>query len=358
LKPLILILTIFNYSAILGQTKCAIGFVQNSNEIVYDEEQIDNTLGLSNYSAFFLGESHTIDFEPEFKYNFIKHLNSKYGVRDIFMEIGYSAAYFFNQFLLRGDTQILKENRSLYLWGQYKVFWQKLYTYNNSLPDSLKLTIHGIDFERNEIFSLLEKAKYSDSLIPIHLQKTFLDIRSLSTKKELFFTDKEFKNELTKLRSTFLKHENDLRVIYKDKFDVVFNAITNQVPVVVSVNPRNKVWFENLKKIIVQNNIKKFVGFFGSAHTRYNNATSLTVALKDSDFFKGQILNIATIYSHFISTGGPNQIIEYGFKEKEVFETFYNKACRASIVKSSDVPKTTFKTESDFILFAKEIVDR
>lgn len=347
------------YSSVtFGQTNCAIGFIQNSNKIYYNQKEIDSIIEPYKYDAFFLGESHTIDFEPDFKYNFIKHLNSKYAVRHIFMEIGYSAAYFFNQFLQTGDTTILKENRLPYLWGHYKTFWRDLYEYNKMLPDTLKLLIHGIDFERNEIFKLLEKTKSSNSIIPVYLRPTFLNIQNLSLNKDLFFSDKEFKNELSKLKMTFLNYEDDFKIIFKNNFNVVKNALTNEVPTKTTVNPRNKIWLENIKEIITQNNITKFIGFFGGAHTRYNSSTSLTVTLSNSNFFKGKILNIATIYNHFISTGGANQIVEYGYKEKEIFDKFYNKSCRAVIIKSSNIPKTTFKTESDFVIFAKEIIER
>lgn len=325
---------------------------------MYNQKVIEDIIEPSKYDAFFLGESHTIDFEPEFKYNFIKHLNSKYAVRDVFMEIGYSAAYFFNQYLQTGDTSILKENRLPYLWGHYKSFWRNLYEYNNSLPDSLKLIIHGIDFERIEIFKLLEKTKQKNSIIPDYLQQTFSDIQKLNKNNELFLNDKEFKKQLSKLKLTFLQYENDFKILYKDNFNVVHNALGNETPRTIKVNPRNKFWLGNIKDIIVQQKIKKFIGFFGGAHTRYNNTSSLTVALKSCDFFKGEILNIATVYNHFISTGGPNQIIEYGYKEKELFEKYYDIKCRAVIVKSSNIPKTTFKTESDFVIFAREIIDR
>ena len=66
-----------------GQTTCAIGFIPNSNQISYNQQYIDSTLEAFKYNAFFLGEDHTIDFEPEFKFNFIKHLYSLYGVRNV-----------------------------------------------------------------------------------------------------------------------------------------------------------------------------------------------------------------------------------------------------------------------------------
>jgi hypothetical protein len=357
MKRFYFLLAFFYSCSALGQDNCPIDFIPYSNKILYNQKVIEEIIEPSKYSAFFFGESHTINFEPEFKFNFIKHLNSKYAVKDIFMEIGFSAAYFFNRYLRSGDTTELKNNYLPYLWGHYKDFWHDLYDYNKLLPDSLKLVIHGIDFERKEIFKLLEKAIQKNKRVPSHLEPTFSEIHMLSTNKELFWRDKEFRNALSMLKSKFQKYEIDFKILYGDDFNVVYNALTNKVPPVSTVNPRNKVWIENVKQIIISNNIKKFIGFFGGAHTRYNNSTSLTVSLKKCDYFKGNILNIATIYNNFISIGGANQIFDYGYNEKDVFDKFYNKNCRAVIIKSSHIPRTTFKTESDFVLFAREIID-
>jgi hypothetical protein len=358
MKRLFFPLLLLCSATVLGQPHCAIGFIDSSNRIAYNQAAIEAIIQPAGYAAFFLGESHTVDFEPEFKFHFIRHLHARYGVKDVFMEIGYAAAYFFNQYLQTGDTAILTDNRLLYLWGHYKDFWYNLAAYNRLQPDSSKIRIHGIDFERTEIFKLLEKAKPAHASLPEHLQATFADIQNLSADKELFVMDKQFKKALIKLRSTFLRYEDDFKVLYQQNFPVVYKAITNEVPITPTVNPRNKVWLENIKNIIAQYNIHRFIGFFGGAHTRYNNPTSLTVALRQSHFFSGKIVNIATMYHHFISTGGDKQVVAYGYKEKDVFEQFYDKSCRAVIIPSATIPTTTFKTASDFVLMAKEVVDR
>ncbi|MBK6381329.1 MAG: hypothetical protein IPF72_17305 [Chitinophagaceae bacterium] len=360
MKRLFFLLTFLYSFKALGQDNCPIDFIPKSNKILYNQKVIEEIIEPSNYSAFFLGESHTINFEPEFKFNFIKHLNSKYGVKDVFLEIGFSAAYFFNKYLLSGDTTIFINNSLPYLWGHYKDFWNDLYNYNKLLPDSVKIVIYGLDFERKEIFKLFEKAIQPNVAIPIHLQKTFEDIQTLNRNRNLFFGDTEFKKRYQKLSSTFQTYQNDFKTLYGDNYKIIYNAITNKASPNLSLNQRNKIWLENIKQIITEKSITKFIGFFGLAHTRYNNSTSLTVALKQCDFFNGEILNISTIYKDFISTDNPNpnEVVEYGYKEKSVFDKFYNKNCRAVIIKSSNVPKTSFKTESDFVIFAKEVSDK
>ncbi len=356
LKRLYLLISFLYSVPLFGQTNCAIGIIPNSNEISYNQNEIDSTLELSKYDAFFLGETHTVDFEPEFKFHFIKHLNSKYGVKDIFMEIGYSAAYFFNQYLQTGDTNILQTNRLPYLWGKYKIFWKNLRIYNSTLPDNLKIVVHGIDFERIEIFKLLEKARDTSIQISENLRQTFETIYAKSSDNNLVFGDKEFTKTLSSMKEIFSKHTVEFKLLFKNNYSIVKNSLNNISNANSSFSERNENWLINLTQIIIDNKISKFIGFFGTAHTRYNNKASLTVAIKNSNFFKGNILNIATVYSHY-SQGG-NQIFEYGHNEVETFEHYYNKNCRAVIVKSSEVPKLNFKTESDFIIFAKDIMDR
>ena len=351
--------TFFFFLNSFGQDSCQIGFVSNSNKILYNQASIENIIEPSKYKAFFLGESHTINFEPEFKFNFIKHLHSKYSVKDIFMEIGNSAAYFFNLYLQKGDTTILLSNQLPYLWGHYKDFWKNLYDYNKSLPDTLKISIHGLDFERKEIFNLLLKAKQPGSDIPAHLQQTFVEIENLRNDQKLFFGDKEFRKAISKLSTTYEQYESDFKTLYGDNYKIVQKAFANKATSNLSINQRNQYWFDNMKEIFTESKIGRFIGFFGSAHTRYNNSSSLTVSLKQSDFFQGEILNISTIYKNFITSDNAfnNRVLEYGYKEKDIFEKFYNKNCRAIIVKSINIPKTNFKTESDYIIFAEEISD-
>jgi hypothetical protein len=348
------------FAGLLAHTQeCAIGLAGNQNEILYSRGKVDSILHLAQYEAIFFGEGHTLYFEPEFKYHFIKHLHEVYGIKDVFMEMGYAAAWFFNQYLRTGDSSILKDNHLIFLWGQYSYFWNRLYLYNTSVPDSMKISIHGIDFERREIFSMLDKAKDSAVPIPVYLQTIFDEVHQLSTTNEkIFWDDSGFEKKLKQIKMVFAGYENDFKKLYKHNYAAVYQALTNKVPATSRVEPRNKVWLENIKQAIIGNDIKKLVGFFGSAHMRSGNRTSLPAALQHSDFFKGDILNISSVYKHFISSGGAEDIIESGSNEKELLDKFYDSRCRAVIVPSKLVPGNSFKKQSDFILFAKDIMNR
>ena len=350
---------LFFTSTLFGQTNCVIGNAENSNSIIYNEIEVDKIIDFTKYNAIFYGEGHVRDFEPEFKLNFIKHLNNKFGVKDIFMEISYSAAYFYNLYLQSGNSQILSDVKSIYSIGKYKSFWFNLYQFNKIKPDSLKTIIHGIDFERTEVFKLLENLKPRDILIPEYLKNTFNDISRLSRDTSLFAFDKPFETEFSKIKLALSNHENDFKLIYGHHFKTILSVLNNKTPITVKVIPRNKIWYKNLIEIVAENNIERFIGFFGAAHLNYENSTSLSVKLEHNKAFQGHILNITGIYHHFFSygyMGSTPKIFEYGKNEKEIYDKYANKNCRATLVSTEKIHEKNINKKADYILFAKDIV--
>jgi hypothetical protein len=274
------------------------------------------------------------------------------------MEIGYSAAYYYNLYLQTGDTTILTENKFAYNPKSYRSFWYSLYQYNKSQPEKLKIRIHGVDFERTEVLKLLEELKKKDAPIPKYLQSTFNDITRLSKDTTLSAFGKTFKNEIGKIKTAFFKYEDDFKLIYGNNFMIISSSIYNQAPITTKVKSRNKIWYDNMNKIISENHIQKFIGFFGKSHTRYDNPTSLTVTLKNSKVFNASIVNILSIYHNFLSygyMGDTPKIAEYEPKKQELYEKFAKKNCRATLV-SSDKINDPKKTKADYILFAKDII--
>ena len=350
---------LFTTSITHGQNKCAIEKIENSNEISYDELEIEKIIDFKKYKAIFYGESHTRDFEPEFKFNFIRHLNKKFGVKDVFMEIGYSAAYFYNLYLNTGDTLILKYNNSIYSNGKYKIFWGKLFKYNKTTPDNLKIKIHGIDFERNEALKLFDTLKIKDALIPKNLITTFEKITILSDDKSLSAFDKRFHTEFSKIKSTFLDNENYIKNIYGENHEILKSILNNKTPTTNKIKPRNMIWFNNISEIIKDKKIEKIVCFFGASHTSNDKVSSITNKIKEIENFKDSILTIKGIYNHFFSYGQMSdtpQIFEFGHKEKEIFEKYSNPFCRATIVLTTTCSEKKLKNKADYIMFAKDIM--
>lgn len=354
--PVFIVLLLQGYLA-AGRQDCLISTVSRTGELLYNDAAIDSTLHLSAYRAFFVGESHTGDFEPRFKFCFIKQLHERYGVKDVFMEIGYAAAWFYNRYLETGDSSLLSNKQLIYMGGVYPEFWKKLYQYNSTFPDSLKITIHGIDFERAEIFKLLEAAKDKDVQLPVDLQPVLQHIHYLATGTALSWKDSRFEAELTGIRKAMQQYPEQFRILYGPNFERVYQAVMNTTPATNAVNPRNKAWRYNLEQTIKDKKIQRFVAFFGSAHTRYGNKTSLTSVFRQNPLFEDKVLHIATLYRHFKTPVINGSFVDYNPGEQELFEQFYNNNCRAVILPSKQLAGATYKSESDYVILASEIAD-
>lgn len=335
----------------VAQQDCMMGTAPGSGELRYQDKAIDTLLHLRDYRAFFVGESHTDDFEPKFKYCFIRQLNRDYGVRDVFMEIGQSAAWFYNRYLETGDSSLLQGKRLVYMTGGYAGFWKQLYAYNQTLPDRLKIRIHGVDFERTDMFSMLLAAADKRQPVPAVLTDTWAHIHALAADTALDWRTDRFENERATLRASLQQYAAEFKLLYGADFNYVYQAVMNTTPSTTAVNPRNKAWRPRLLQILQENNISCFAAFFGTAHTRYGNKTSISNAVKEEPLFRDRILHIATLYRHF-RTG--NRFTEYSPGEAIIFEKYYNSNCRAVIVPSVQLSGAGYKSESDYVILASE----
>lgn len=341
-----------------AQNTCTIEALPETNAIKYNREALEKIIPFGDTDAIFFGESHSRNFDPAFKYHFITHLNERYGVRDIFMEIGKSAAYIYNQFLQSGDTSIFKKYSLVYNQGYYKNFWIKLYAFNASRPVDLQLRIHGVDFERTEIFKLLLALKSEMIIVPDHLQNTFTEIKLLAEDRSLFTFDEKFVKAVSSVKKIFKQNNADFEKIYGGNCAIVADILNNNAPVTSKVNPRNHVWYSHMKSAIDTFQIHKFVAFFGRSHTNEANEGSLPQLFKkaNSSF---RIISIAGIYHQLQGYGKSADelvIYEYGYKEKDLYEQNANKNCRANMVAFNSIIGNKPTVKADYYLFIKDLM--
>ncbi len=148
-----------------------------------------------------------------------------------------------------------------------------------------------------------------------------------------------------------MSYEMELKFWFKISY-VCFSITTK-------VKSRNKIWYDNMNKIISENYIQKFICFFGKSHTRYDNPTSLTVTLKDSKVFNASIVNILSIYHNFLSygyKGDTPKIVDYEPKKQQLYGKYASKNCRATLVLTDKIDDP-IKRKADCILFAKDIIN-
>jgi hypothetical protein len=349
---------IFLFQDLHAQSVCALGFEKESNKINYNRSEVEKSIALENIDAVFYGETHSDNFEPEFKLHFIQHVNDRFGIRDVFMEISISAAYFFNEFLVTGDTTRLQQMRLIYN-NRYNIdFWRGLYTYNSSLVSEKKLRIHGVDFERVEVFKLLDELKKDQQLIPIELKAVFDSIHQLATDKSLFAFHPQFEPSFNWVKKILKTNEAQLQVIYGNNYPIIQAALNNKAPVTTRVNPRNPKWFELMKTTINNVGIQKFVAFFGRSHTNDDNSNSMPQLFKQT-IQPNRVCTIAGVYYNHQGKGktAEEMIIQpYGYKEKDVYEENAQKDCRATIVAANQLKKSKPTTKADYYVFAKDFI--
>lgn len=343
---------------LFSQTKCVVCHQDSCKGFIYNEQGLEEKISFLNFEAVFFGESHTTDFEPVFKLHFIKHLNRLMGVRNVFMETGISAAYFFNRYLETGDSTFLSNNRGIYKWGKYKIFWEQLYLFNKTLPDSLRIRIHALDFERKEALSLLYGLR--KGAIPRSLKSAFDLIEEMKNDASLTWTDKAYKSGLSRICKEMLANPLEVKDVYKENAEIIFSVLNNKTPVTYKAGPRNKYWAQRIQETTSAYGIKRFICFAGKAHLSYDNPGSVLRILKQTPFSENRILLINSLYHHFKSMGYMGEapkIFEYEYGTEETYKKHMEENCRAIVIPVRAIQKKNIRNKADYILFAKEIAD-
>ena len=99
---------------------------------------------------YIAGEIHGVKENALVKMALIEDLSKNYGVRRIALELGFFDSLGINEYLKRGDEKILKSVLDnyphTYASAQSEVaFWRNLFSYNQSLEESRKLSVVGVD---------------------------------------------------------------------------------------------------------------------------------------------------------------------------------------------------------------------
>ena len=240
-------------------------------------EALSSIIDFENYSAFLVGEGHAVSANSDIKLNFIKFLNQNYGVRHIIDEVGYFSSIMKNRFLETGDESIIHEYLETFK-GTFSYtkevydFYMNLYEYNQTLPESERIILHGIDvghgwesgikivlgilLEQNSempeevkrAYDIIAKADISQSELGVL-------INSIDENKDIF---QEY------LGNDYIDFKFALRSIWQG---MVYAETQN--------NLSARVLFigENMRDVHTEFEIDKFFGMFGGLHTVLNSTT-------------------------------------------------------------------------------------
>ncbi|HTN17296.1 MAG TPA: hypothetical protein VL092_06425 [Chitinophagaceae bacterium] len=361
MKIRILLCCLLLKSVLLTRAQPAVHFPKTQDRsISYQGKALDSLIGFCSYKAIFFGECHTVFFEPDFKFRLICQLHETCGIRDVFMEIGHSAAFLFNGYLETGDTSLLYHPRLAYMYqnGNYASFWRNLYLYNKGLAEADKIRIYGVDFERVEVFKVLLSLMPAGREIPGPLLPVFEKIKVLSVDTTLGHFDKRFAAELKTLADMFRQEENAAKNFYGAAFPQVADIVRNESPHTTHVDPRNKAWAAYMESVIRDQHIDKFVAFFGSAHMGYSYGHSMPNKIKALSGFEKKVLSINSVYFNVLG-GQKNTLLPYaglikGKNRDFLFRTYLPGTDRAVVYRAQDIQDAELSRSADYVLLVDE----
>lgn len=342
----------------IAQDKLCIYSGRQAGTLAFNAVQVNNLMHLDAYKGIFFGEQHNNTFDPLIKYCFIATMSQSLGLRHVFIETGAAAAWRFNQYLQTGDTSWLYSVSLPFTVGGYRRFWQQLYDYNKILPANKKLVMHGIDFERTEVFTTLLQLMPEGQAVPASLQALADTLTAHRADKPLAMYSMEdgkmtgindnsvFIHTLEYIQDELRAHQADAKTLYGANYPVVEAIITNPNKVTVKPVQRNKSMYKVMEKIIAAEHIDKFIGFFGNMHTSYKVGSSLANAAADLPGMKpADILNVSVYVNDMYDP------VEMRNRIKDLDMLLrMNRNCRASIIPVALVP--SYRKEADFIIVA------
>lgn len=344
---------------------------QNKQEIDFDEFKDLSDLkllssGNTEIKVYLGGETHLVACNPQIKFKLLKYLHKNAGVKYYLLELPHSFAWLFN-LELKKDT--------IPDWIERRLFYKKLYQYNNSLAESDRIEIIGADIERvhEQTIFVLEKIMNKDTDVPTEISARYKEIISLYNKfmENRTLTDSirenlkslayELSEDLEKNETAYRKH------LKKDffHFDIIVGNLinnyearwgeSNELDNQQAVGLREKSMFETFLKFYPKLEGNVF-GQWGSMHVRqdttgterkgdeistWTNPNTFAYALNNNSLspVKGKVISIGYNYLHCFSSQQNRQYSEKGIATASILD----KETEDLMLKVSDSNFTLFK---------------
>jgi hypothetical protein len=330
---------------------------------------LDGPAGLVDYKAFFVGEFHGVYGVPEIKLALIKYVCEHYDITDVFMEVGYSTAWLYNQYLQTGDTTLFTSPVLTYAQKKpNRDFWQKLYVYNNGLKH--KLTIHGMDFERMDFVKALKLMMPKDKERPAQIRGilSYLDTLSIKSANADIHNKDRAGNELNQLydsvRQHFITNRTAYRKYYRPYFKDVEQVLLNE-NTLSKYADRNKAMYHNVVKDLKNEKIKKFIVFAGLNHANKEGGFTLCSRLMNAEGLKDRLATIAMICKdcydwqqkpehRFESFRGPLTYVADTVLLKSIYQRYYSAACPYTLLPAATTANKKVTDFSDYLILMRD----
>ena len=183
----------------------------NANSFIL-QNNLTNIISIfDKYSFFVIGERHGGQVNYDIFKSFIEYLNERYGVKHIIIEEGFSRSMLINLFLKTKNEKIIDFLKK-YSIKQDLLFINWLKEYNENKPDSLKIILHGVDYEQRAEQVMLINLLYfllPNNEAPEQISDIMIRLRNINS---LYFTER------VQLVNDLIKSSKNDSSIYKKYF--------------------------------------------------------------------------------------------------------------------------------------------
>ncbi len=328
-------------------------------------------IDFSGNDVFFLGEFHGVYGVPGIKLALLEHLAAHYGITDVFMEIGHSSAWLYNEYLRTGDTALFSSPAIAYSQKQPdRDFWKNLYAYNLTLNHSI--TIHGMDFERMEFLKVLKllMPPGKEKPQPIAAMLTYIDTVSIPTANADIHDKDEpghiFNALYDSIRRNIEQNKQLYSQYYGAGYKVVEQIMFNENTFAKYAN-RNAAMYHNIIKAAQEQGIRKFIVFAGLNHAdmSYAATQSLCNRLSETPAYKHKLTSIAMVckncYDWELAPAyrqaayrAPATYVSDTTLVSNIFKRFYNSGCSYTMLPSAAVNDSRVSNCSQYIILLKD----
>lgn len=338
-----------------------------ANILAYGQVEISNKEYFKNFfdskgkNLLLIGENHASSAASTIYPRLIKYHQKKNELKTLLLEFGPAEAYFYSKYLETGNEKFFGYTIYAGFYKDWKKAWRKIYKYNKTLEEPLK--IRGMDFDRTRTFAYAlynifkeypEKPKQIDSLMNVIKSQEFFKAYTIGYPTE---KDKKFVSETKKIliqnKGWWKKTLNK-----KDQF-VVYQMVENHTTDFGKDRENNIS--QNIKNLIKNSEEKNFLMLVGRDHAYrkglWDDKDKLAFLLnKNADFniLSGVILHQN---SQLWDKDFKKEITLFEVRNKDPWKTFSEKIQKKIKDAFTIIPLTddleTLNKYTDYILIAE-----
>ena len=302
------------------------------------------------FNGIIVGEFHDYDQVPGAKLWLINHITAKQTL-DLFIETGTAAAWLYNQYLATGDTNYIVAPNLVYAASPAnRRFWDTLYNYYHS--GTLKIIVHGFDFERMEFIKVMKLLMPAGTPFPKEIASTLQYIDTASVNK---VNSRRLNVTYARIRADVLQHNAAYRRFYAGNYPVIDDLINNPVTYAL-YDQRDAAMASQILAQVAHDHIAHYLLFAGLNHNNAADPNTLFSRLNNN--CDARITNISMVCHGCTSAGkpsnhlydGPHSYRDDTLLMKHLFERANPLFNKYLLTRSRNYPDTTIKNNAAYLL--------